>query len=283
MNATPLALYLVAGVAYAVHFGTRSPSSGRVCDSVAGVRSPRAHLHHRHADDAGRSRAASRHHRRDLGVRVGPRARLSLYRDDDGRTGHGDLHRPADGRPAVDSGHQQQRGGPTAGAREPLVRDPRVLAARGVRDVRSRVRDKRHLRAPLQGAQGQASRRLLRPPAVPAGARRHERTRGHVRLGVPDPRTGGRRHLADPGAAGRRRPASAGDVPSRSEDLHGAALLAGVHVLAVRAAGVRLGRTSCGLAVDGRVRDPDAELRADRVLRHQQPQLLPGVCAVRTA
>ena len=30
MNATPLALYLVAGVAYAVHFGTRSPSSGRV-------------------------------------------------------------------------------------------------------------------------------------------------------------------------------------------------------------------------------------------------------------
>ena len=30
MNATPLALYLVAALAYAVHFGTRSPSSGRI-------------------------------------------------------------------------------------------------------------------------------------------------------------------------------------------------------------------------------------------------------------
>ena len=58
-----------------------------------------------------------------------------------------------------------------------------------------------HLRAAVQGDQGEAPRVFLRAPAVAAGARPHEPARDRDRLDFPDPRHHRRRRLGGAGAA----------------------------------------------------------------------------------
>ena len=89
-------------------------------------------------------------------------------------------------------------------AREPLVRDPRLLAARRLREPGPGLRGERDLRAAVQGAQGQAPRRLLRAPAVAAGARRDEPPHRRNRVGVPDHRHRRGRHLGGPSSSPAR-------------------------------------------------------------------------------
>ena len=85
-----------------------------------------------------------------------------------------------------------------------------------------------------------------------------------------------------PGATGRGGPAGAGRCRSSTRrSSRCCSCLGGVYILAVRAPrafGWGTGRRAAWLSTVG-VCDPDAELRADRVLRHQQPQLLLEVCA----
>ena len=69
-------------------------------------------------------------------------------------------------------------------------------------------------------------------------------------------------------------PARAGDVAVRSEDFRGAADLAGLHVRPVRPPVAGLERTPRGAAVGRRLHHRAAQLRADRLFRHAQPQLL---------
>ena len=58
-----------------------------------------------------------------------------------------------------------------AGAAGPALRRPRVVAAVRLRELRAGVRHRHHLRAAVQGDQGEAPRLLLRAAAVAAGAR----------------------------------------------------------------------------------------------------------------
>ena len=90
------------------------------------------------------------------------------------------------------------------GAAQPALHDPRRVAAVRLRELRAGLRARRHLRAAVQGDQGQAPRVLLRPAAVAAGARRDERAGAGDRLAVPDDRAGRRRDLGHAGAAARR-------------------------------------------------------------------------------
>ena len=121
--------------------------------------------------------------------------------------------------------------------RSPLFTIHVVVAALRLRELRAGVRDRRHLRAAVQGDQGQAPRLLLRPAAVAAGAGRDERravltigwlflTIGLVVGGI----------WADAGAqlAGSARP---GDVGGGPEDSRRAAVVGRLFVRAVRARG----------------------------------------------
>ena len=147
-----------------------------------------AHLRHRHADDGGRARAGGGRDVGDLDVRVAARALVSLRRDDHRRAGDGRLHpaaaRRAPGDPRVPARRRGSRGG-AAGA---AVRRARVVAALRLRELRARLRHRHHLRAAVQGDQGQAPRLLLRAAAVAAGARPHEPARDRHRLDLPDHR-----------------------------------------------------------------------------------------------
>ena len=274
MNATPLALYLVASVAYAVHFGTRSPASGRLA-TVSLVVGALVHtfvigmqtMQVGHVPLVGTTGAISAFvwvlalaylytemttDERAMGIFIVPlMVVLQLI-------------------PAITN---------SVAARPPVLESRwfeihvfSLLVAYATfalacvisityvllfKELKAKHLGVFYARLPsLQVLDGMNSRAV---------------TFGWVFLTLG---LASRGDLADAGAAGRRRPARAGDVAPRSEDLHGAAVLAGVHLLAVRAAGVRLGRTPRGLAVGGGLRDPDAELRADRLLRHGQPQLL---------
>ena len=95
---------------------------------------------------------------RGLGVRLSPSPGLPLHRDDDRRACDGRLHRARSWPllqiiPAVSNGRVRA----TGGARQPMVRHPRVGAALRVRELRAGVCDRHHVRAALQGAQGQTS------------------------------------------------------------------------------------------------------------------------------
>ena len=110
-----------------------------------------------------------------------------------------------------------ERRGSRGGAAGPALRHPRVVAAVRLRELRARLRHRHHLRAAVQGDQGEAPRLLLRAAAVAAGARPDEPARDRHRLGLPDDRHRRRRRLGGAGARRlrRRRPARAGDVARR--------------------------------------------------------------------
>ena len=91
MHLLPLILYACAAGAYLAHFAGRDRSVGRLATGLLGGGGPVAHVHHRHADGAGRARAAGRHDGGGVGVRVAARPGLPLRRAHDGRAGHGRL------------------------------------------------------------------------------------------------------------------------------------------------------------------------------------------------
>ena len=82
-----------------------------------------------------------------------------------------------------------------AGAAGSAVRRPRLVAAVRLRQLRAGLRDRHHLRAAVQGDQGEAPGLLLRAAAVAAGARPHEPARDRHRLDLPDDRHDRRRDL----------------------------------------------------------------------------------------
>ena len=104
-----------------------------------------------------------------------------------------------------------------AAAAQPALHGARAVDAVRLRQLRARLRPRHHLRAAVQGDQGQASWLLLRAAALAAGARRDERARRGRRLAVPHLRPDRRRRL---GVADRRlaRSARAGDAHRRSQD-----------------------------------------------------------------
>ena len=87
--------------------------------------------------------------------------------------------------------------------RSPLFSVHVLVAAVRLRQLRAGLRHRHHLRAAVQGNQGQAPGLLLRPAAVAAGARRDEPARDRGRLGLPDRRPDRRRHLGGAGPAPR--------------------------------------------------------------------------------
>ena len=256
MNATPLALYLLAALAYAVHFGTRSPSSGRIA-TVSLVFGALVHtfiigmqtMQVGHVPLVGTTGAISAFvwvlalaylytemttDERAMGIFIVP---LMVVLQLIPAIGNSVAARP----PVLESRWFEIHVFSllVAYASFALACVISVTYVILFKELKAKHFGVFYARLPsLQVLDGMNSRG------------------GDVRLGVPDARPGRRRDLAVPGAAGRRRPAGAGDVAARSEDIHGVALLAGVHVLAVRAPGVRLGGASCGLAVGVRLRDP---------------------------
>ena len=100
--------------------------------------------------------------------------------------------------PGVQAGRRRSRRRAAGSA----VRRARLVAALRLRELRARLRDRHHLRAAVQGDQGEAPRVLLRAAAVAAGARPDEPARHRDRLGVPDDWHDRRRDL---GGAGARR------------------------------------------------------------------------------
>ena len=243
MHLVPLLLYAAATATYMAHFAWRDQRVGRLADGDARRRRARAYVPHRHADDAGRARAARRHQRRDLGVRVAARPVVSLYRADDRRAIDGCVRRAADALRSTSFRRSIRRSTP----RPPLLQSPLFtlhimstlfayasFALACVLGI-TYVLLFKEIKAKHLGL-------LLRAAAVAAGARRDERARGHGRLDVPDARRRDRRHLgdADPRVD---RSARAGHVVCRSEDPRRDVLLGCVLVRAVCAA-----RPSAGAA-----------------------------------
>ena len=130
---------------------------------------------------------------------------VSLHRDDDRRARDGRVHPAAAGRAAGDSG---------AAARASRIAPPVLQGPLFGIHVSSLLFayasfalacvHRHHLRAAVQGDQGEASRVLLRAAAVAAGARPDEPAGDRHRLDVPDDRPGRRRDLGGAGARLRR-------------------------------------------------------------------------------
>ena len=159
MNVIPLILYVcrLRGVRLALRAasadrrarGDHAPRGGR----------PRAHLRHRHADDGGRARAVRQRDVGDFDVRLAAGARLPLHRDDDGRARRWARSScrslvALQAIPTFSPGVEDRAAvlqGPLFGVHVSslLVR---------VRELRAGVRDRHHLRAALQGDQGEAPR-----------------------------------------------------------------------------------------------------------------------------
>src|SRR6185436_14249982 len=164
-------------------------------DGAARRGRPRPHLPHRHADDGGGLRAAGRDDGGDLGVRLAARPRLPVRRADDRRAGDGRVRHGA-ARGADDPAGTEPADRRAAGAAaQPAVHGARARHALRLRQLRAGVRARHHLRAAVQGNQGQAPRLLLHAAAVAADARQDERPRHHRRLGVPERRAPDRRDL----------------------------------------------------------------------------------------
>ena len=113
--------YAAAAAAYAAHFAWRDPRVGRLATGAPRRRPARAHLPDRHADGAGGARAARRHDRGDLGVRLAARALLPVRRADVRRTLDGRVRRGAAGRARHHSGARSEVSAAAAGAAEPAL------------------------------------------------------------------------------------------------------------------------------------------------------------------
>ena len=245
MNVVPLALYAAALVAYALALRAPAAAGRPRRDDAARRRRARAHLRHRHADDGGRARAVRRNATPAISTFVWLLALAYLYTEmttDERAMGVFILPLlvALQAIPAFNPGIED-RAAVLAG---PAVRHPRVVAALRLRELRARLRHRHHLRAAVQGDQGQAPRLLLHAAAVAAGARLDEPAGDRHRLGLPDDRPDRRRDLGRPGA----RRIAPGDprVQAMSlqdpEDLRRAGLLGGLLVRGVRGAADRLGR-----------------------------------------
>ena len=172
MHLVPLVFYAAAAAAYLTPLRVARSARRPAGDRHPRRRRARAHVPHRHADGARRPRAARRHDRGALGVRLAARPVVSLHRADDRRARDGRLRRAADRRARPDSGARPDGQPASAAPAEPALHPAHRLDALRLRQLRARLRARRHLRAALQGDQGEASRLLLCPPAVAAGARR---------------------------------------------------------------------------------------------------------------
>ena len=199
MNVIPLALYVVAFVAYLWHFARRQPAVGRAATTllvaatlthtfVVGMQTMEAG----HVPVTNTSSAIS--------TVVWLLALAYLYTEmtTDERA-MGTFILPLLIGAAAPPGAPPRRRGPRAGAAGAAVRTARAVAALCVRELRAGVRHRCHLRAALQGDQGQASRLFLRPSAVAAGARHDEPAHDRVRVDVSDDRHRGRHDLGGSG------------------------------------------------------------------------------------
>ena len=195
MNAILLVLYAVAGVAYAVQFARRTFGTSRVA-TVLLVLAAFAHtfvigmetMRVGHVPFASATSAIS--------TFVWLLALSYLYVElTTGERAMGVFILPLLDRAAGDSRSEPDVGAAIGDAREPVVRRSRVVAAVRLRELRAGGRAGNHLRAAVQGDQGEASRVLLRAPAVVERARRNEPACGEDRLAVPDGRADHRRHL----------------------------------------------------------------------------------------
>ena len=213
MHAAALVLYAAAAAAYLVHFCAARPARrprSRPALLGGGVLA-HTFLIGMQTMEAGYAPLVG-HDRGGVGVRLAARAGLPLRRADHRRARDGRVRHACCSRRSTDPAGAQPGDRAAAGAAaQPAVHGPRAVDAVRLRQLRARLRARHHLRAAVQGDQGQASRVLLRPAAVAADARRDERPRGRRRLAVPDARAGRRRHLGD---ADPRldRSARAGDV-----------------------------------------------------------------------
>ena len=132
---------------------------------------------------------------------------------------------------------------PTAGAAaQPAVHRPRAVDAVRLRELRAGVRARHHLRAAVQGDQGQAPRLLLRAAAVAADARRDERPRRRRRLAVPDLRPG------RSAASGRRRSAASPDPRAQAMSVADPKILVALVSWAIYSFALFARRASAGAA-----------------------------------
>ena len=98
MHLVPLVFYAAAAAAYLDPLRVARSARRAAGDGDPRRRRARPHVPHRHADRAGRARAARRHDRGDLGVRLAARPVVSLRRADDRRAGDGRVRGAADRR-----------------------------------------------------------------------------------------------------------------------------------------------------------------------------------------
>ena len=157
----PFGLYAAAAAAYLAHFSRPDKRAGRLATALLGGGRARPHLPHRHADDGSGLRAAGRHDRRDLGVRLAPGPRLPVRRAHHRRAGHGRVRHGAAGGAGRAAGAQPADRRTSGAAAQPAVHGPRAVDALRLRELRARLRARHHLRAAVQGDQGEAPRVLL--------------------------------------------------------------------------------------------------------------------------
>ena len=118
----PFALYAAAAAAYLAHFSRpMSRHAAALATALLGGAVARPHLPHRHADDGGGLRAAGRHDRGGLGVRLAARPRLSLRRADDRRARHGGVRHGAAGGAGDPAGAQPADRRASGAAAQPAV------------------------------------------------------------------------------------------------------------------------------------------------------------------
>ena len=171
LNALLLVLYTVAGVAYAVQFARRTFSTSRAA-TVLLVLAAFAHTFVIGMETMRVGHVPSASATAAILTFVWLLALSYLYVElTTGERAMGVFILPLLDRAAGDSGSQPDDGAANPDPREPLVRRSRVIAAVRVRELRPGCRAGYHVRAPVQGNQSEASRILLRAPAVVERAR----------------------------------------------------------------------------------------------------------------
>ena len=154
------------------------------------------------------------------------------------------------------------------------VLGPRLGAARGVRELWPRRGHRHHLRAAVQGDQGEASRFFFtRLPSLQVLDVMNSRAVFIGWLLMTVGLLSGALWIGQAQAIAPDGSARAGDVAGGPEDLRRPHLLGGVHVRARGAACDWMAGQALRISVGGRLRDRAAELRAGQLLPDRQSQL----------